>query len=206
MGNWIDISQPLSNEIATWPGDTKFTYEYVTKEQTGSVNIGKITASLHTGTHIDAPFHFDDDGKKVHELELDLYIGRAKVIDVTGRESIGRKELEHVQLEGVERLLLRTTNRNNPTEFPETFTHLRADIGPFLQEQGVRLLGVDTPSVDPLESKEMDAHHSLHDHGVFILENLVLGDVESGDYELIALPLALQDADGSPVRAVLRPI
>ncbi|MBS4205427.1 arylformamidase [Lederbergia citrea] len=204
---WIDISQPLSNEIAVWPGDTPFSFELsFTKEQTGSVNIGSMTTSVHTGTHIDAPFHFDDEGKKVHELDLDLYIGRARVVDVTGHKSIGRRELESLQLYGVERLLLRMTNRRNPNEFPKQFTHLRADIGPFLQEKGVRLLGVDSPSVDPVDSKVMSAHHSLNDNGVFILENIVLEGVEPGDYELIALPLAIHGADGSPVRAVIKPL
>ncbi|MBS4178720.1 arylformamidase [Lederbergia citrea] len=204
---WIDISQPLSNEIAVWPGDTPFSFELsFTKEQTGSVNIGSMTTSVHTGTHIDAPFHFDDEGKKVHELDLDLYIGHARVVDVTGYKIIGREELESLQLDGVERLLLRMTNRRNPNEFPKQFTHLRADIGPFLQEKGVRLLGVDSPSVDPVDSKVMSAHHSLNDNGVFILENIVLEGVEPGDYELIALPLAIHGADGSPVRAVIKPL
>ena len=81
---------------------------------------------------------------------------------------------------------------------------MRADIGPLLKERGVRLIGVDTPSVDPENSKTMDAHHALNDNGVMILENIVLSAVEPGDYELIALPLPLKDGDGSPVRAVLR--
>lgn len=204
---WIDISQPLSNEMAVWPGDTPFSFELsFTKEQTGSVNIGSMTTSVHTGTHIDAPFHFDSDGKKVDELDLDLYIGPARVVDVTGHESIGRKELEHLQLDGVKRLLLRTANDRNLNEFPKRYTYLRADIGLFLQEKGVELLGVDAPSVDPLESKDMSSHHSLNENGVSILENIVLSGVAEGDYELIALPLAIQGADGSPVRAVIRPL
>ena len=97
-------------------------------------------------------------------------------------------------------------SRPDPNVFPETFTYLREDIGPLLKERGVRLIGVDTPSVDPENSKLMDAHHSLNDNGVLILENIVLDLVEPGDYELIALPLPLADADGSPVRAVLRSI
>lgn len=204
---WIDISQPLTNTIATWAGDTPFSYEVTySKEQTGSVNIGKITTSLHTGTHVDAPFHFDNDGKKIHELDVNIYVGPARIIDVTGYESVGRQELEQFQLKGVTRLLLRTMTEVDPSVFPENFTYLREDIGPFLQEKGIRLLGVDVPSVDPADCKVVSAHHSLHRSDVHILENVMLGHVEPGNYELIALPLAIEGADGSPVRAVVRPL
>ncbi|PEA53976.1 arylformamidase [Bacillus pseudomycoides] len=204
---WIDISQPLNNEIATWPGDTPFSYQVSwKKEQSGSVNVGKISMSIHTGTHIDAPFHFDNDGKKVSDLDINIYVGPARIIDVTGHESIGAKELENYDLEGVSRLLLRTTSKINPNVFPETIPYLRTDLAPYLYEKGVRLIGVDVPSVDPLDDKELAAHHELFRHGIHILENVVLENVQDGDYELIALPLSLTDADGSPVRAVLKPL
>ena len=122
---------------------------HLAKADTGSVNIGKMTTSTHMGTHIDAPFHFDDNGLKVLDLPIDLYIGRARVIDVSGYESIGRQELEDIDFGGAERILLKTGSRPDPTVFPEVFTYLRADIGPLLKERGVRLIGVDTPSVDP---------------------------------------------------------
>ncbi|QWU45437.1 arylformamidase [Bacillus sp. NP247] len=204
---WIDISQPLNNDIATWPGDTPFSYEVSwSKEDSGSVNVGKLTMSIHTGTHIDAPFHFDNDGKKVLDLDIQVYVGAARVIDVSGLESIGKKELERFNLEGVERLLLRTSSHGKAQEFPEKIPYLRADIAPFLSDKGIRLIGVDVPSVDPLDDKELAAHHQLFKHGIHILENVVLEHVADGDYELIALPLALTDADGSPVRAVIRRI
>jgi arylformamidase len=206
-GKWIDISQPLQNNIAEWPGDTPFSYEVAyTKTETGSVNIGKLSTSTHMGTHIDAPFHFDDNGLKVLDLPIDLYIGRARVLDVSGKKSIGRADLEDIDFGGAERILLKTGSRLDPNVFPEIFTYLRADIGPLLKERGVRLIGVDTPSVDPETSKTVEAHHSLNENGVMILENIVLSEVEPGDYELIALPLPLKDGDGSPVRAVLRSI
>ncbi|MGF2715464.1 arylformamidase [Bacillus cereus] len=204
---WIDISQPLNNDIATWPGDTPFSYEVSwSKEDSGSVNVGKLTMSIHTGTHIDAPFHFDNDGKKVLDLDIHVYVGAARVIDVSGLESIGKKELERFKLEGVERLLLRTSSHGKAQEFPEKIPYLRADIADFLSSKGIRLIGVDVPSVDPLDDKELAAHHQLFKHEIHILENVVLDHVADGDYELIALPLALTDADGSPVRAVIRPI
>ncbi|MCM3744722.1 arylformamidase [Sporosarcina luteola] len=204
-GEWIDISQRLHNGIAEWPGDTPFSYKIeFPKAETGSVNIGKITTSTHMGTHIDAPFHYDDNGMKVHELPIDVYIGKARVIDVSGLESIGRSDLEGIDFGNVERILLKTSSRPDPDVFPETYSVLRADIGPLLKERGVRLIGVDTPSVDSEHSKTLDAHHSLYDNRVLILENIVLTEVEPGDYELIALPLPIEGGDGSPVRAVMR--
>lgn len=202
---WIDISQPMTNDIAVWPGDIPFSFKLsFTKEQTGSVNIGQLHTGVHTGTHIDAPYHFDEHGEKVHELDVNIYVGKARVIDITGHPSIGKEELEKYNLKGIERLLLKTSGGRNMKEFPENFTTFRENIGPFLKEKGIRLLGTDAPSVDAVDSKSMDAHHTLNKNGVYILENIVLDHIEPGDYELIALPLAIEGADASPVRAVLR--
>lgn len=202
----IDISRPLVNGMPTWPGDTPFSYEVSwSKEQSGSVNVGSVTMSVHTGTHIDSPFHFDNDGRKVKDLELELYVGPARLIDVTGLSSIGASDLEAFELEGVTRLLLRTSSWTNPNEFPPEITYLRPDLAPFLHAKGIRLIGVDVPSVDPLASKELAAHHGLNAHDIHILEGLNLEHVSPGDYELMALPLPIAEADGSPVRAVLRP-
>ena len=206
-GRWIDITQPLTNDMAHWPGDTPFSFDLgVTKEQSGSVNIGEIRTSLHMGTHADAPFHFDETGKKLHELDVNTYIGRARIIDVTMYTSLGQNELEGYDLEGAGRLLLKTSETNNPLVFPESFIELQPDIGPYLKSVGVFLLGIDVPSVDRTDSKELQTHHSLGDNGIHIVENLMLADAEPGDYEFIALPLAIHGADGSPVRAVIRKI
>ncbi|WNS75418.1 arylformamidase [Bacillus sp. DTU_2020_1000418_1_SI_GHA_SEK_038] len=202
---WIDISQPLTNGIAIWPGDIPFSFKLsFTKEQTGSVNIGQIHTGVHTGTHIDAPYHFDEKGERIHELDVNIFVGKARVIDVTGHKKIGKEELVMHDLEGVERLLLKTCRGRNVNQFPEMFTVFRENIGPFFKEKGIRLLGTDGPSVDAADSKSMTAHHSLNQNGVYILENIVLTNIEPADYELIALPLAIEGADASPVRAVLR--
>lgn len=195
---------PLTNDMGVWPGDTPFSFQLTyTKEQTTSVNIGEVATSVHTGTHLDAPFHYDNEGEKIHELDVSLFIGPAKVVDVRGHDTIGRKELENFDLDGVSRLLLRSMDREN-TAFPNKYPTLRDDIGPFLKEKGIHLIGTDCPSVDSVDSKELPAHHSLYDNGVYILENLVLNDVKQGLYELIAIPLAIVGGDASPVRAVIR--
>lgn len=204
--NWMDISMPLTNDISHWPGDVPFEFGLsASKEQTGSVNVGRISTSVHIGTHIDAPFHFDNGGKKVHDLDVNIYIGTALIADMRGSSTIGRKELEQVDLKGARRLILRTREASSPKSFPVNPPYIRPDAGPWLKEKGVVLLGVDVPSVDELSSKTMDSHHSLHENGVCILENLRLDEVHPGLYELIALPLPLYGADGSPVRAVVRP-
>ena len=207
MGDWIDISQVLNDKIPVWPGDTPFQYKVSWgMEESGSVNVGQVTMSTHTGTHIDAPYHFDKDGKKVIELDFNLYIGPALVIQLQMPSSIGLKELEGVQLQGVKRLLIRTNAWKDKAVFPESIPHIEPELAAYLAEQGVQLLGLDLPSVDPLDSKELSAHHELNRHGIHILEGLVLDNIEPGEYELAALPLPLEQADGSPVRAVVRKI
>jgi arylformamidase len=204
---WIDISQPINSNLAHWPEDTPFSYEVTySKEQTGTVNIGKITTSLHSGTHVDAPFHFMNNGAKILELDINLYIGPCRLIDVSPHIRIDREVLSHFNLDDVTRLLLKTSIPNNPTLFPESIPFITSDSAAFLKEKGIKLIGVDVPSVDPLDSKEMEGHHALYKNGIHILENVMLDHVKPGDYELIALPLPLQDADGSPVRAVIRPL
>jgi arylformamidase len=205
MNAWIDISQRLDEKVAVWPGDTPFSYRVTwSKEDSGSVNVGQITMSTHTGTHIDAPFHFDDEGKRVIDLDLDLYIGPARVIHQPNNKKIGINELQCVNLEGVTRLLIYTGAWKDRTVFPETIPYIEPELAPYLSERGVRLIGVDLPSVDPLDSKELPAHHELMRYGIHILEGIILDHVAPGDYELSALPLPLAEADGSPVRAVLK--
>ncbi|MGE7924216.1 arylformamidase [Viridibacillus arvi] len=205
MGLWIDISQRLDKNVAVWPGDTPFSYKINwSKNDSGSVNVGRINMSLHTGTHIDAPFHFDNEGKRVIDLDLDLYIGNAQVIHLPNKTSIGVNELSNIDLQGVTRLLIRTDAWKNRSVFPQTIPHIQPELAVYLSEHGVRLIGLDLPSVDPLDSKELSAHHELAGHNIHILEGLVLDDIGPGNYELAALPLALVEADGSPVRAVLK--
>lgn len=205
MNKWMDISQTLSNNIAHWPGDAPFSFNIgITKEQTGSVNIGNISTSSHTGTHVDAPFHFDEDGQTIEELDVNIYIGEAKVIDVTDEDTITVEALKQFDLVGIKRLLIKTRKKMNEEQFPEEYMVVDEAVGAYLRTCGVQLLGTESPSVDSVNSKELLAHHALYDNGIYILENIVLTDVEPGMYDLIALPLKIQGADGSPVRAVIR--
>lgn len=206
MTKWIDITQPLTNDIAHWPGDEPFQYETtVTKEQSGSVNIGRIISSTHTGTHVDAPFHFLQDGKRILDLDIERYIGPCEVIDVSAFSTINEVALRAVITSPTKRLLIKTALPNVPQRFPDKVPPITPDGAAYMASLGVQLVGVDVPSVDPLDSKELAGHHALYDHDIYILENVMLDQVDIGTYDLIALPLALAEGDGSPVRAVIKP-
>jgi arylformamidase len=200
-----DITLPVSAALAGWPGDAPYRFGWsCTKAGGASVNVGQLSCSIHTGTHTDAPYHFDDRGVTTERLPLSAYLGPARVLDVAGRLLIRRDDLSGVDLERTPRLLLRTGAWKDHGRFPDSIPVLAEDVPDWLAERGVVLLGMDVPSVDVLDSKTLPVHHALGRHGIAILESLDLSAVPEGVYELIALPLKLVGADGSPVRAVLR--
>jgi len=203
MKKIIDISQTIRPGIATWPGDTEYRRFWMMKIADGdSCNVGSITMSLHTGTHADAPYHFLEEGASIAEVDLSVYIGRALVVDMIDIETIDADRIASLKLNGVERILFRTMTADGDL-FRPPFAHLTAGGANALVKTGVRLLGIDTPSVDEADSKTLDAHRILAVHNVAILENLDLRGAEPGGYELIALPVKLAGMDASPVRAVL---
>jgi arylformamidase len=200
-----DISLPLKEGLAGWPGDAPYQWRWSWRRSAGaSVNVGQVAMSVHSGTHTDAPFHFADDGRTVDALQLDPYIGPARVVDVRGRPMIRAEDLAAVDLSATPRVLLRTDAWTDHSRFPDRIPVMAADVPAWLASRGVVLVGVDVPSVDVLDSKDLPIHHALGRHGIAILENLALTAVSPGIYELIALPLKLVGADGAPVRAVLR--
>ena len=154
------------------------------------------------GTHIDAPFHYDSEGLKVEELPLDIYLTKAQVVDVSGSQHVKVEQLPEIE-EGVEALLLYTAAWQDRTTFPASWPEFDAAIAEWMAGKGIRLLGVDVPSVDPQTSKELPMHQAMNRNGRFILEGIVLDEVPAGIYQLAALPLKITGADGSPVRAVL---
>lgn len=204
MANEIfDISMALNAQTPEWPGDVPFNYRLsVTQEQSGSVNIGELSTSTHMGTHIDAPFHYDENGLKVEDLPLDIYLTTAQVIDVSGTDKITVEHMPEIA-EGVEAVLLHTATWQDRSKFPSAWPEIDTAIAEWMADNGIRLLGVDVPSVDPQTSKDLPMHHAMNRAERFILEGIVLDGVPEGVYQLAALPLKITGADGSPVRAVL---
>jgi len=200
----IDISQPVGTLTAVWPGDQPFEVGWTMRRADGhSVNVAALTMSVHTGTHVDGPFHFEDDGGRPAELDLEAFIGPALVIDAVGVEELSENVLDGVDIGLAGRILFRTREHVDASTFPSPFAAISPALAHRLGRAGIRLVGTDAPSVDPVDSKSLDAHRILAANGVAILENLVLAGVAAGHYTLVALPLRLVDADSSPVRAVL---
>lgn len=200
----IDISQPLAAGIAVWPGDHPFEPSWTLTRAAGdSVNVAALALSVHTGTHIDGFRHVTDDGATAAGMPLAAYLGPAVVVDARGRGPLGPELLDGIDAVRTPRVLFRTRNEVDTTEFPDDVAHLTPALAQALVERGFRLVGTDAPSIDPIESKTLDAHRILAAGGVANLENAVLTDVAPGRYILVALPLRLVEADSSPVRAVL---
>ena len=200
-----DISPPVSEATAAFPGDTPYTQRWTaTLTDDCPVNVSAIDLSPHVGAHADAPLHYDNDGAAIGELDLTPYLGTCRVIHaVDARPLIEWDHIAHAVDDLPPRVLVRTCQQA-PTGWDPDFAAFAPDTIARLADAGVLLVGLDTASVDPSTSKSLDAHQVLRHRDVRVLENLVLDDVDEGDYELIALPLKLVTADASPVRAILR--
>jgi len=202
----IDISRSLRLGVAVFPMDTVYEEEFVARiGGEVPVNVSKITMSAHCGTHADAPYHYDEKGEKIAALDLDIFVGPCRVIDAQRAGPLCLPE--HVApflKDAPPRILLRLFAGQDSQSWNENFRALAAETVELLAAHGVKLVGVDTASVDPATSKTLPAHKAFHRNSMIILENLLLDHVEAGDYELIALPLKLENLDASPIRAVLR--
>lgn len=205
---WWDISPPLNTQTPTWPGDTPFQEERVwAYGPQCPVNVGRITLSPHTGAHVDAPLHYSPDGLPIGEVSLDLYMGPCRVIHCLGSGALVEPaDIEQALAAVPERVLLRTYQQAPLSHWDSAFTAVAPATIELLARHGVRLIGIDTPSLDPQDSKTLDAHRTVERARMAILEGIVLDEVPEGDYELIALPLRFSHLDASPVRAVLRPL
>jgi len=206
MARLWDISPAIGPGFPVFPGDTPFAQRWTwTLGANCPVNVSEITLSPHTGAHTDAPLHYANDGAAMADVPLDVYLGPCRVVHAL--DSAPLVQPLHV-VEALEnappRVLIRTARRAAVNEWDPGFTALAPQTVDLLHARGVKLVGVDTPSLDPADSKSLASHQRIRAHGMAILEGLVLDDVPPGDYELIALPLKLAGCDASPVRAVLR--
>jgi arylformamidase len=202
-----DITPPITPALKVWPGDTPPTREVLLDMERGdNLTLSTLHATVHLGAHADGPSHYGRGAPGVDARPLADYLGPCQVIGVTvgrgGLVGVGDVRVRVV----AQRVLFRTGTFTDPTAFNHDFAALDPALVGWLRAQGVRLVGVDTPSVDPFTSKDLPAHQAFLEHDMAILEGLDLSAVPDGLYELIALPLKLVGFDASPVRAVLRTI
>ena len=200
-----DISPPIATDSPLFPGDTRYSQQWTAQIGPGCpVNLSAITLSPHIGAHADAPLHYGPGAPTIGQVDLAPYLGPCRVIHAIGCGPLVRPEhLAHAATDLPPRVLVRTCIKA-PTHWSPEFSAFAPETIVWLAGLGVRLVGIDSQSVDPADSKTLDSHRLLLQHDLRVLENLVLDDVPAGDYELIALPLKLTTADASPVRAVLR--
>jgi len=205
-----DISVPVTPGTPVFPGDTPYQQQWSAQIGPGCpVNVGAITMSPHVGTHADAPLHYDPAGEATGALDLTPYLGPCRVIHAMGCGPL--VQWQHIA-HAIDapaaplpaRVLVRTYARMPVDRWDDALPAFAPDTIERLADRGVLLVGIDSASVDPADSKTLDSHQVLRQRGLRVLENLVLDEVPEGDYELIALPLKWLQADASPVRAVLR--
>ena len=206
MKNIWDISPPVSHDSPVFPGDTPYSQEWsASLGPQCPVNVSRITMSPHVGAHADAPLHYDPDGDTIGQLDITPYLGPCRVIHAIGCGAlIEWRHLEHASGNLPARVLVRTYQRAPVDRWDEELAAYAPSTIEQLAARGVKLVGIDTASIDPAQSKTLESHQVIRRLNLRVLENLVLDDVPAGDYELIALPLRLMTADASPVRAVLR--
>jgi arylformamidase len=208
MRRIYDVSVLISSELPAWPGD-RFVLHREEEIARGDVcNKSSLEIGSHIGTHVDAPFHFEQDGATLEKIPLDVFIGPARVVSFPETDRIDSAEMQSISLSGVERILFRTRNSYLWGEkgFREDYVYLTPGACRILADSGIRLVGIDYLSIEKYGGRGFESHHILLGKGIPLLEGLDLRQVEPGDYELIALPLKIGGGDGSPVRAVLREI
>jgi arylformamidase len=201
----IDISPLISEKIAVWPGDTPLRRTVLCDINAGSnIDLSSFNGTVHIGAHADAPKHYNKSGITIDAVSLEPYLGPCYVHSVEPKPLILPSDCEVPIALGLKRILFKTGSFPDPNNFTKTFSAFSPEAIETLAMSGVLLVGIDTPSVDPFDSKDLPAHQKLFDWNIRNLEGLVLSHVTDGIYELIALPLSLYGFDASPVRAILR--
>ena len=203
----IDVSVPLDAQLPTYPNNTPFSLEPIKRIARGdSSNVSTLHMSVHTGTHVDAPRHFFDEGAGTESLPLDLLMGRARVIEVDSRAGIAAEDLSGLDLSDDIRVLIKTHNSRlwGSPEFHPDYVGVLESGAKHLVAHGIKVVGVDYLSVETFHNPGAPAHHTLLGAGVIVIEGLDLRDVEAGIYDMICLPLRIVGSDGAPARVVLR--
>ncbi len=202
---YIDISPIITPKIAVFPGDTEFKRDILLDFKTGyNLLLSSITSTVHLGAHTDAPNHYHPDGDDIASRDLNFYIGNCQIITVNIERGkrIYPHDIKNVKIEAP-RIIFKTGSFPDPDNWNHDFNSLSPELISYLVGKKVILVGIDTPSVDPADSKELETHNTIYKNNLAILEGVVLEDVSDGNYILIALPLKIKEGDASPVRAIL---
>lgn len=203
---YIDISPIITPEIAVFKGDKEFERNILLDFKQGhNLLLSSIHTTVHVGAHTDAPNHYHPDGEDIADRDLNYYIGDCQVIsvDLERGKRIYPEDLQNIEIKA-ERVLFKTNSFPDPNNWNGDFNSLSPELIKYLVDKKVILVGIDTPSVDPSDSKDLESHNEIYKNNLAILEGIVLSNVEDGFYELIALPLKIKGADASPVRAILK--
>lgn len=207
---WMDVSVPLKTGMVHWPDNPPVVIERMLNMNKGDVcNVSKLSMGAHTGTHMDAPVHFVRGGAGIDQMPLTATMGRARVIEIGDSESIKPGELEMHQIQRGERVLFKTLNSQRcwqTNDFVEDFVYISHEAAQYLAELGAQTVGVDYLSVGGYTKDGPQTHQALLEGGIWIIEGLNLAQAQPGAYDLICLPLRIVGCDGSPARALLRPI
>jgi arylformamidase len=207
--NIFDVTMPIKNLMPVWPGDPLVENQLVSSIENGDeANVTIIKMSAHTGTHIDAPKHFIKSGTAIEGLSLVTLLGEVEVVDIDFRisqiDALTLSKLNKTQWP--QRVLFKTNNSKmrllEEDCFNQNFIALLPDAAEYLVQKGVKLVGIDYLSIAPFEDGS-DTHIKLLENNVIVIEGLNLADISPGIYELIALPILLEDADGAPARVLL---
>jgi arylformamidase len=202
---YYDISPEISEELAVFPGDTSFSRR-ITVDFAGGANYlaSSIHGTVHLGAHVDAPNHYNKGSPGIEARRLEYYLGECQVISVqlSRGERVQPAHISGVKIRAT-RVLFRTGSFPDPDQWNDDFNSLSPELIRALGDQGVILVGIDTPSIDPADDKLLETHQAIHARDMAVLEGIVLNEVPDGVYTLIALPLKIRGADASPVRAIL---
>jgi arylformamidase len=206
---YYDVSLLYSPEMVIYPGDPPFQTTEIMKIEMGDVgNLSAVCFGSHTGTHIDAPKHFFDNGLTVDQISLDYFIGTARVCEIVGKEIITETDLQRLGIQKNEIILLKTRNSwfITQNEFNPDYTYLAPEAARYFVKAGIRTLGFDYFSVEKYSSQDFEVHRVLLGNQIIIIEGLSLGAIQPGEYRMIGLPLNIKNGNGSPIRVLLEDV
>jgi len=207
---WTDISVPIREDLVHWPGDPPFHIERTSDMTHGdSHNFSMLHMGAHTGTHIDAPLHFINNGMSIDAIPLDILTGRARILEINSPETIDAADLAALAIKQGERLLFKTRNSTyawHSSPFIEDYVHITVEAARYLVDRRVSMVGIDYLSIGGFQDDGIEVHRILLKAGIWIIEGLDLSAAAPGEYELVCLPLRILKSEGAPARAIIRPL